>query len=132
MTPEAAKRAVIALHVDGWNVKSIGAYLGTSRQTVRTILRRWVEEGWLVLDAKAPGPKPGFRAVDFPTIAQIKKLQENPRLGAFRMHGALKQLGIDVSVRTCGRSPYRGSTGSTAGRGITNQTGADPSPAPAR
>jgi hypothetical protein len=36
-------------------------------------------------------------------MAQIKKLQENPRLGAFRMHGALKQLGLHVSVRTCGR-----------------------------
>ncbi len=103
MTPEAAKRAVITLHVDGWNGKCIGAYLGTSRQTVHTILRRWVEEGWLVLDEKARGPKPGFRAVDFPTMAQIKKLQENPRLGAFRMHGALTQLGIHVSVRTCGR-----------------------------
>jgi len=103
MAPEAAKRAVLALHADGWNAKSIGAYLAVSRQTVHTILRRWVEEGWLVLDDKPPGPQPGFRAVDFPTMATIKKLQENPLLGAFRMHGALKQVGIHVSVRTCGR-----------------------------
>jgi putative transposase len=102
MTSEAAKRTMIALHVDGWNAKSIGAHCGTSRQTVHTVLRPWVEEGWLVLDEKTRGPKPGFRTVDFPTMAQIKKVQENPRLGAFRMHVALKQLGISVSERTCG------------------------------
>ena len=45
----------------------------------------------------------GARKVDLPAIAAIKRLQENPELGAFRMHAALKQLGIELSPRTCGR-----------------------------
>lgn len=36
-------------------------------------------------------------------MATIRKLQENPELGEFRIHAALKQMGIRVSPRTCGR-----------------------------
>jgi transposase InsO family protein len=36
-------------------------------------------------------------------MATIRALQENPGLGAFRMHAALKQLGIALSPSTCGR-----------------------------
>jgi len=39
----------------------------------------------------------GVRTVDLPAIAAIKRLQENPELGAFRMHAALKQQGIELS-----------------------------------
>ena len=34
---------------------------------------------------------------------EVKKLQENPELGAYRIHTALLQLGINLSPRTCGR-----------------------------
>jgi len=43
--PADARHAVITLHDEGWNAKSIAAYLKTSRQTVHAILRRWVEDG---------------------------------------------------------------------------------------
>jgi transposase len=102
--PATARHAIITLHAEGWNAKSIAAYLATSRQTVHTTLRRWIEEGRLGLEDKSPGPKPGFRAVDFKTMTTIEqKQQENPRLGGFRMHAALLRLGIRVSVRTCNR-----------------------------
>ena len=45
----------------------------------------------------------GVRTVDLPAITAIKRLQENPELGAWRMHAALKQQGIELSPRTCGR-----------------------------
>ncbi len=78
--------------------------MATSRQTVHTTLRRWIEEGRLGLEDKRPGPKPGFRAVDLKTMAMIeKKQQEDPRLGGFRMHAALLRLGIRASVRACNR-----------------------------
>jgi DmsE family decaheme c-type cytochrome len=42
--------------------------------------------------------------VDLPTRNLIRKKQEeNPLLGEWRMYAALKQLGISVSPRTCGR-----------------------------
>jgi hypothetical protein len=34
----------------------------------------------------------------------VKRLQENPELGEFGMHAALKQLGIELSLRTCARN----------------------------
>lgn len=33
----------------------------------------------------------------------VRRLQQNPELGEFRVHAALKQLGITLSPRTCGR-----------------------------
>jgi Integrase core domain len=36
-------------------------------------------------------------------IAAVRKLQENPELGEFRVHAALAQIGIHLSPRTCGR-----------------------------
>ncbi len=36
-------------------------------------------------------------------IATVKELQENPLLGEFRVHAALKRLGIFLSPSTCGR-----------------------------
>jgi transposase InsO family protein len=36
-------------------------------------------------------------------MVTVRRLQANPELGAFRIHAALAQLGIDLSPRTCGR-----------------------------
>ena len=41
---------------------------------------------------------------DLKAITEVRRLQENPELGEFRIHAALKQQwGIDLSPRTCGR-----------------------------
>lgn len=103
--PEAAERrlAIIRLHSEGWTKQSIAGYLETSRKTVHATLRRWIEEGVYGLDDKSHARKPGVRKVDLLTIALVRELQENPELGAFRIHAALKQLGIELSPRTCGR-----------------------------
>lgn len=103
--PDPAERrlAIIRLHSEGWNKQSIAGYLETSRETVHTTLRRWIEEGVYGLDDKSHARKPGVRKVDLRTIALVRELQENPELGEFRVHAALKQLGIELSPRTCGR-----------------------------
>jgi putative transposase len=33
----------------------------------------------------------------------VRRLQQNPNLGAFRVHAALAQIGVHLSPRTCGR-----------------------------
>jgi transposase len=101
--PAERRLAIVRLHAQGWNVQSIAAYLETSRQTVHTTLRRWVEEGVRGLEDKSHARRPGARAVDLRTMSTIRQLQENPELGEFRIHAALKRLGIHVSQRTCGR-----------------------------
>ena len=103
--PDPAERrlAIIRLHSEGWTKQSIAGYLETSRETVYATLRRWIEEGVYGLDDKSHARKPGVRKVDLRTIALVRELQENPELGEFRVHAALKQLGIDLSPRTCGR-----------------------------
>jgi len=101
--PEERRRAVIRLHAQGWSISAIARYLDVSRPTIYTILKRWVEEGVRGLSDKshANTSKPG---VDLPTRNLIRKKQEeNPLLGEWRMYAALKQLGISVSPRTCGR-----------------------------
>ncbi len=102
-SPEERRHAVIRLHAQGWNISTIGRYLDVSRPTIYAILIRWVEEGVQGLAEKshANTSKPG---VDLPTRNLIRKKQEeNPSLGEWRMYAALKQLGISVSPRTCGR-----------------------------
>ena len=102
---DAAERrlAIIRLHAEGWTVTRIADYLQTTRRTVYLTLQRWVEEGVRSLDDKSTAPKHPARKVNLRTIETVRKLQKNPLLGEFRIHAALKQLGIRLSPRTCGR-----------------------------
>lgn len=101
--PAERRLAIIRLHSEGWNKQSIAGYLETSRETVHATLRRWIADGVAGLDDKSRAPKPGVRKVDLQALVTIREVQENPELGAFRVHAALKQLGIELSPRTCGR-----------------------------
>ncbi len=101
--PVAARLAIIRLHIEGWNTTSIAGYLAISRDTVYRTLQRWVAEGVAGLDDQSHARKDGPRKVDLRAIATVKELQENPALGEWRVHAALKRLGIYLSPRTCGR-----------------------------
>lgn len=103
--PEERRLAVIRLHAQGWAISTIARYLEVSRPTIYAILKRWVAEGVRGLPDKShANTDKGKRGVGLPTRNLIrKKRQENPMLGEFRIHAALKQLGITVSPRTCGR-----------------------------
>jgi putative transposase len=92
--------AIVTLHSEGWNVKSIASYLKTSRPTVYRALKKWIAEGIYGLKDK---PRGGKRKVDLRAMNEVRKLQENPELGEFRVSAALAQLGIYLSPRTCGR-----------------------------
>ena len=52
---------------------------------------------------KSRAPHRRGTKVTLRAIATVKELQENPLLGEFRVHAALKRLGILLSPRTCGR-----------------------------
>jgi putative transposase len=97
--------AVVALHLDGWSAKAVASYLKISNKTVYRVLGRWLEEGDAGLRDKPPGRRPGVRKVDLATMNFIRRMQENPELGAFRVHAALEQKrgGGEVSARTVGR-----------------------------
>jgi putative transposase len=101
--PAERKLAVIRLHSEGWSVTSIAMYLETSRVTVYETLERWANEGVASLDAKLPGSKRA-RKVTLKIRNEIRKLQENPLLGEYRVHTALLRMGIKVSPATCGRN----------------------------
>src|SRR5215213_10488704 len=92
--------AIVTLHSEGWNVKSIAGYLKSSRPTVYRTLKKWIAEGVHGLEDK---PREGVRKVDLRAMNEVRKLQENPELGEFRVSAALEQLGIYLSPRTCGR-----------------------------
>lgn len=97
--------AVVALHLDGWSVKAIASYLKVSRMTVYRVIERWLEEGEQGLTDRPAGRPKGVRKVDLATMDAIRRMQENPELGAFRIHAALEQKkrGIEVGLRTVGR-----------------------------
>jgi len=101
--PKERHLAVIHLHAQGWSVSTIARYLDVSRPTIYAILKRWVEEGVRGLPDKSHA-NTNKLGVDLPTRNLIRKKQEeNPLLGEYRMFAALKQLGITVPPRTCGR-----------------------------
>jgi putative transposase len=97
------RRAVVALHAEGWAAKAITSYLRVGTSTVYRGLKRWVEEGMGGLEDRPHGRPPGVRKVDLKAIAAVKRLQDNPNLGEFRVHATLAQMGIHLSPRTCGR-----------------------------
>ncbi len=99
-----AREAIVTLHLDGWSVKAIASYMRVSRTTVYRVLGRWIEEGDAGLEDRRPGRPRGVRKLDLATMDFIRRSQENPELGAFRVHAALEQKrGAAVSVRTVGR-----------------------------
>lgn len=59
--PYNRRHAIVSLHAEGWNAKSIAAYLETSRFTVHQTLRRWVEEGVEGLEPRSRARKDGVR-----------------------------------------------------------------------
>ena len=104
LIPDPAERKLVAirLHSEGWSITSIASYLATSRHTIYDTLQRWTEEGVAGLDAK-PKTNKGVRKVTLKVRNEIRKLQENPLLGEYRVHTALLRMGIEVSPATCGR-----------------------------
>ncbi|MGE3628062.1 MAG: helix-turn-helix domain-containing protein, partial [Hyphomicrobiales bacterium] len=97
------RKAVLQLHFEGWNKASIAAYLEVSRPTIDDILTRWVTEDLAGRHDKSRRPHRRATKQTLATIHTVKTLQRNPALGEFRIHAALKQLGIELSPRTCGR-----------------------------
>jgi len=101
--PAERKLAVIRLHFEeGWSITSIAEYMQTSRPTIYATLQRWAEEGVAGLDEKSRARK-GPRKVTLSVANEVRKLQENPLLGKWRMSAALARMGIEVSPTTCGR-----------------------------
>ncbi len=98
-----ARAAVVALHADGWSTKAVSGYLRVGTSTVYRILRRWAEEGPAGLEDRPHGRPPGVRKVTLRAMEAIRRFQQNPNLGEFRIHAALAQIGIHLSPRTCGR-----------------------------
>src|SRR5436309_295645 len=86
--PAERKLAVIRLHSEGWSITSITEYMQTTRPTIYETLRRWAEEGVAGLDAK-PKTNKGVRTVTLHVRNEIRKLQESPRLGEYRVHTVL-------------------------------------------
>jgi putative transposase len=85
--PAERKLAAIRLHSEGWSITSIASYLETSRHTIYDTLKRWTDEGVAGLDAK-PKNK-GVRKATLQVHNEIRKLQENPLLGEYRVHAVM-------------------------------------------
>jgi putative transposase len=98
-----ARAAVVELRLSGWSVKAIADYLGVHHSTVYRALERWKEKGFEGLADGSPGRPPGVRKADFAAVEAIRRLAQNPGLGAFRVHAAMRQMGFDLSRATCGR-----------------------------
>ena len=91
------------LRLSGWSAKAIAGYLGVHKATVYRALERWKERGFEGLADGFPGRPPGVRKADFAAVEAIRKLAQNPGLGAFRVQAAMRQMGFDLSRATCGR-----------------------------
>lgn len=101
--PVQRRKAILRLHFEGWNKKSIADYLDVSRQTVHTVLKRFAQEHFAGLPDKSSAPRSPHRKVTLRAVQEVKKLAENPELGAYRVSAALEQIGIKLSPATCGR-----------------------------
>ena len=101
--PREGRAAIVELRLSGWSAKAIAGYLRVHHATVYRTLERWREGGLEALDDRPFGRPPGVRKADFAAVEAIRRLAQNPGLGAFRVHAALTQMGFDLSRATCGR-----------------------------
>jgi putative transposase len=104
--PAGARLAIILLHSEGWNKQSIADYLQINRATVRVTLTRWIAEGVAGLDGKSRAPHHPERKIDLRAMLSVKEMQENPELGAFRVHAALRQV-RELAAATYGLARLR-------------------------
>ncbi|MDQ3637991.1 MAG: helix-turn-helix domain-containing protein [Actinomycetota bacterium] len=98
-----SREAVVTLHLEGWADKSIARYLKVDRSTVYRVRRRFEDRGEEGLASGQVGRPKGVRKVDLRAMVEVRRMQENPELGAFRVHAALELMGIRLSPRTVGR-----------------------------
>jgi Winged helix-turn helix len=75
------RKAVVALHYEGWADKSIAHYLKIDRSTVRRVLKRWEQEGPEGLEDRKYGRPKDVQKVDLMAMAEVRRRQENPELG---------------------------------------------------
>jgi putative transposase len=101
--PVQRRLAIVRLHSDGWTNSSIADYLGTNRPRVYKTLQRWSAEDFKGLEDKPSTPHQPATKVDLRAMNAVRKLQQNPELGEWRVRVALLRLGINLSTRTCGR-----------------------------
>lgn len=103
--PDASRRrlAIVHLYFDGWNIASIAGYLETTRTRVYETLHRFFTEGFAGMPDRSHAPHAPARKADFAAMTAIRRLQVNADLGEWRVHAALRRMGIDLSPRTCGR-----------------------------
>ena len=99
----ARREAVVTLREEGWSDKGIAGYMRVDRSTVYRIRKRFEEEGEEALKGRPGGRPRGAQKVDLRAMNEVRKMQENPELGAFRVHAALELMGIYLSPRTVGR-----------------------------
>jgi hypothetical protein len=101
--PVERRPTIVRLHAEGWNIASIAGYLETSRPTVYATLKRWITDGVRGLADRPHTRRRLVLKTDLEAMHAVRTLQANPELGEFRIHAAMKQLGITLSPRTCGR-----------------------------
>ncbi|GHO57836.1 hypothetical protein KSB_63110 [Ktedonobacter robiniae] len=82
--PVHPRRVIVQLHAEGWTIASIAGYLETSRQTVHATLKRWIEEQFAGLEDKSHTRHRRALKTDLKAMNEVKKLAENPELGAYR------------------------------------------------
>ena len=97
------REAVVTLHLEGWADKSIARYLKVDRSTVYRVRKRFEAEGEEGLRDRPVGRPKGVQKVDLRAMLEVRKMQENPELGEFRVRAALERMGIRLSRRTVGR-----------------------------
>lgn len=130
LSPTRRRWAIIRLHLDGWGVNAIAAYMQTTRRTVSLLLKRFTSEDLAALRPRSRRPRHRVRKVTVAIIQRIRSLQHNHRLGAWRMAAALKQEGIRISPRTCGLIMAKNKTLYAELRPPDPPPAADPKPMP--
>src|SRR2546426_519182 len=70
---------------------------------VHITLKKWAEEQFAGIAEHSRAPHQHAHKTTLKAIHEVKKLAENPELGAYRVSTTLEQMGIKLSRATCGR-----------------------------
>ena len=71
--------------------------------TVYHVRKRYEEDAGEGLEDRRAGRRRGVAKVDLRALSEVRNVQEDTELGAFRVYAALGLMGISVGPRTVGR-----------------------------
>ncbi len=98
--PVLARKALIRAYEELGSISAVAGAYGTTRKTVRKVLRRWEEEGEAGLKNRSRRPRHSPRRTSLAVEGMITAVRKDTGYGRDRIARILRERGVEVNPST--------------------------------